>query len=239
MKKWLTIGFLALEVFCMQLGAGEITDTYSNGDTFTATMLDNIKSAVNDNNTNTAGNTSSISTHNSNISTNASNISTNNASISNHETRISGLEAIVPGVNVAYGRNSVPLSNVATTVIQVTVNTPDSDGYVLVQYTGLSGISHTNGTRDMVRAQLMDTESAIDASAGFISTQLISALPGSVSETYYTPINCQRLFPVTRNTTYTFYVRGDLYSGASASLSHNYLTALFVSAAIGTLPGTY
>ena len=67
------IGFASISFIAH---AGEITDNYSTGDTLTATTLNNIKSAVNDNDTRVTDNEADISTNASDISTNSSDIST-------------------------------------------------------------------------------------------------------------------------------------------------------------------
>ena len=64
-----------------------ITDTYNTGDTLTATMMNNIKSAVNDNDTR-------ITTNSADITTNASGVSTNVSNITSNETRIEALESV-------------------------------------------------------------------------------------------------------------------------------------------------
>ena len=69
---------IALALSSQLVFAGEITDTYTAGDTLTATTLDNIKTAVNDND--------------GKISTNTINTGINTSDIASHETRISNLE---------------------------------------------------------------------------------------------------------------------------------------------------
>ncbi|MCW9013780.1 MAG: hypothetical protein OQL06_08360 [Gammaproteobacteria bacterium] len=66
---------IILALFSHLLFASSITDTYSTGDTLTTTTLNNIKSAVNDNDTN--------------ITTNSADISTNAADISDLQTNTS------------------------------------------------------------------------------------------------------------------------------------------------------
>ena len=50
-QKIILATFIALTLTCQLVAAGSITDTYSTGDTLTATKMDNIKAAVNDNDT--------------------------------------------------------------------------------------------------------------------------------------------------------------------------------------------
>lgn len=77
--------------------SGSIADTYTSGDTLTATKMGNIKSAVNDNDSNISINTSDISTNASDILTNASDISTNISQISANDSRLShGFISIPP-----------------------------------------------------------------------------------------------------------------------------------------------
>jgi len=51
---------ITLALFTQQIIAGSIADTYTTGDTLTATMLDNIKNSVNDNDTRTSTNETDI-----------------------------------------------------------------------------------------------------------------------------------------------------------------------------------
>jgi len=62
------IGFASISFMAY---ADTITDTYLDGDTLTATTLNNIKSAVNDNDSNISANGSAIATNESDISDNA------------------------------------------------------------------------------------------------------------------------------------------------------------------------
>lgn len=48
-QKIILAAFIALTLTCQLVAAGSITDTYTTGDTLTATKMDNIKAAVNDN----------------------------------------------------------------------------------------------------------------------------------------------------------------------------------------------
>ena len=75
--------------------AGEITDTYNTGDVLTTTQMNNIKSAVNDNNsrlstaeTNVGTNRADIDTNTSNIGNNRTDIDTNTTNIGNNRTDI-------------------------------------------------------------------------------------------------------------------------------------------------------
>lgn len=85
--------------------SGEITDTYADGDTLTTTILDNIKSAVNDNH--------------ADVGTNATKIDTNSSAISDHESRIDALEtppgAITRTISIPAGALSF---NPTSTVIE-------------------------------------------------------------------------------------------------------------------------
>lgn len=239
MKKYITVGFLVLALQSLQISAGEITDTYTTGDTLTAAMLDDIKSAVNDNNTNTLGNTSSISsnagnisTNTSNISTNTSNISINTTNISDHESRIGGLEASVSGAMARYQNVGTTLSNATVTVSSITITTPDSDGYVIVHFTGTAGINHTNGTTDTIQIALMDSEAVFNYQPSTILLQVASENP--TSSVSYFPVSTQRLFPVSANTTYTFYLRAREVSG-SGNFASGYMTTLFIPTVVGNL----
>ena len=60
---------IALAVSSQLVNAGAITDTYTTGDTLTAAKMDNIKTAVNDNNDNIGANSTAIGVNVTNIAT--------------------------------------------------------------------------------------------------------------------------------------------------------------------------
>ena len=76
--KYRLITIIALALTGQLVNAADITDTYTAGDTLTATKMDNIKTAVNDND--------------SNVSTNTSNITINSNNINDSADRITALE---------------------------------------------------------------------------------------------------------------------------------------------------
>ena len=67
-----------------------VTDTYTTGDTLTAAKMNNIKSAVNDNNTRLTTNATAITSNTSAASTNASSITTNATAINGLTSNFSG-----------------------------------------------------------------------------------------------------------------------------------------------------
>ncbi|MCP3975106.1 MAG: hypothetical protein GY720_11510 [bacterium] len=69
--------------------SGTVVDTFADGDTLTATHLDNIKTAVNDNDAEVTTNASDIATNLSHISDNMSDISTNESDIASNSSSIS------------------------------------------------------------------------------------------------------------------------------------------------------
>jgi len=92
MKQKIIFTFIiALSLSSQLVTAGSITDTYATGDTLTATTLNNIKDAVNDNNTRIINNISSIGI-------NTTNIDINSADITAHDARITDLENASPAI---------------------------------------------------------------------------------------------------------------------------------------------
>jgi hypothetical protein len=78
-----TVIALALTLTSQPVSAGSITDTYATGDTLTATKMDNIKDAVNDNNTKISGNTTAIGANTTAIGVNATAIGTKQDRVEN------------------------------------------------------------------------------------------------------------------------------------------------------------
>lgn len=91
-QKVIVATVIVLTLTSQLVSAESITDTYAKGDTLTATKMNNIKTAVNDNDGNINTNTANTGINTTNINTNTDNISTNTSDISGHETRISNLE---------------------------------------------------------------------------------------------------------------------------------------------------
>ena len=87
--------------------SGEITDTYTTGDTLTATTLNNIKSSVNDNDANVGANTTAIGVNSGLVGTNTINIGINSGGITAHDARITDLE----GASPATGRIALTVSD--------------------------------------------------------------------------------------------------------------------------------
>ena len=99
-----TIGLLSISQFAH---SDSITDTYTTGDTLTTMTLNNIKSAVNDNDTRVGGNATAIGVNTGNISTNGINIGINSGGITAHDARITDLE----GASPATGRIALTVSD--------------------------------------------------------------------------------------------------------------------------------
>jgi len=101
MKQIVIISTAIALTFTSQLvAAAPITDNYADGNLLTATTMNNIKAAVNDNDTNVGtnataigNNATSIGTNTGDISTNGINIGINSSAITDHENRIIDLEA--------------------------------------------------------------------------------------------------------------------------------------------------
>lgn len=95
--------------------AGSITETFATGDTLTATHLNNVKTAVNDNDSRVTTNKADITNNAADIVTNTSGVSTNSSNIQNNTTNI-GLNASGILTNA---------SNISTNSINIGINTAD------------------------------------------------------------------------------------------------------------------
>ncbi len=149
MKQIATIATTIALTFTVQLAtAAPITDTYTAGDPLTATTMNNIKSAVNDNDMRVGGNTGDIAT-------NAINIGINDSAITDHETRITDLESASPAVgrialtSTVSGVVSDPLPDALTTTATSTMFTTPSD-YVTGTITLKALISGCSGSNVQV-----------------------------------------------------------------------------------------
>jgi len=216
-------------------GASEVAipNTFVGGTPAKATEVNDnftaVKNAVNDN----AGD---IATLQNNVTTLQSDVSNNEARITDLETQTQNLATQMPGMAVNYNASFVTLSTTAATAVSLTVNVLNT-GYILINYKGLSSITHTNGTRDMIRIELFNAASNIANGPSFVSVQTPAVLPSS-GDIYYYPMTTQRIFSVTPGQ-HIFYLRADLLGGTSGSLGYNYMTATFAPNLIGTLPANY
>ena len=128
-KILLLVGLASLSI---QAYSDAITDTYATGDTLTADTLNNIKSAVNDNDSNITTNTTNIGTNATNISTNAADISTNSTNINTNTTdiginaagistnagNISGNSARIDSNSISISTNASSLTTLSSTLSQ-------------------------------------------------------------------------------------------------------------------------
>ncbi len=137
-----TPGKIFAIAFCTIIAApaysASITDTYASGDTLTAVKMDNIKTAVNDNDTNTATNTAGIATNVTGIATNAtaaaanataiaakadaSAAMTNAADIATNVTAIGNNTAAISGKADA-SAVTINATGIATNVTAIATNT--------------------------------------------------------------------------------------------------------------------
>jgi hypothetical protein len=116
-------------------GPAYVTDTYTAGDTLTATKMTNIKDVINDHN-------SFINSNITNISTNTSNIGTNTTDIATKQNRVAGVCAS------GYAIQSI---NADGTVVCEQDNDSGGDITAVTAGAGLSG-GGTTGTVDIKRA---------------------------------------------------------------------------------------
>ena len=108
----------------LQLGpqlalADSIADTYTTGDTLTATQLNNIKAAVNDNDSRVTTNATGISANAAGVTTNATGISANAAGVTTNAT---GISANAAGVTTNATGISANAAGVATNSTGISAN---------------------------------------------------------------------------------------------------------------------
>ena len=131
--------------------AGSITDTFTTGDTLTATHLNNVKAAVNDNNsrvtTNTADidtNTSGVSTNKTSIQNNASNIGLNTSGVLTNANNIS-TNSVNIGINTAdIATNTAGIANNAADAADIVNQMPAVKQAVGAIWTIMPTVSNTN-----------------------------------------------------------------------------------------------
>ena len=230
---------IALALYSQLVSAGSIADTYTTGNTLTATMLDNIKTAVNNNDSNSDANTNNIGINTNDISVNADDITINSGDI----TALDNTKPVV-----AYDRticsnfpSTCPadyLTTTASTVTSVTINAPTT-GKVIVSFSGQYGINHTVGTLDLMCIELKTSSTAvpiprcdgvltilvsIDASHRLIDTET-----NDLTGFYNGGIHSQQIFNVNAGT-HTFYVRGQsTSSGTTIYIRQSNVIAHFVA----------
>lgn len=193
--------------------AGSIANPSATGEILTATKMNEIRDAVNDNDNRVDSNTS-------NISINSDNISSNTVDISNIPAA-SGLTF----VNNNDGANCHILTNTSVNTAKTTIEAP-SDGFVFVTFSAYSYISHTNGTADRMKLGLSDT-SAVSVSEG---VRLLNVTSSAPTDLYYESINTQQVYPVVSGSINTYYVNSEMQFGGNGTsrLCHYNLTAIFV-----------
>ncbi len=194
--------------------AGPITDTYTAGDTLTATTMDNIKSAVN-------GNATDIGANTGNITTDGINIGTNSSAITDHDNRITALESLsgatsylsIParGGFVAFdqdsafaycGPNTFSWAGVGSSIFTAMVNLPHNSTITGFTYYFWRG------------AATLETSAALYRQAIPAATrQQIGSFTSSVADSGHTS-GAAPTIDVTRavvdNQNFTYYIEADL-----------------------------
>ncbi|MDJ0832927.1 MAG: hypothetical protein QNJ69_05355, partial [Gammaproteobacteria bacterium] len=160
------IGFASISFIAP---ADSITDTYATGDTLTATTLNNIKSAVNDNDSNITNNTTNITSNTSNISTNSADISSNASGISGNESDISANTADIT-INAA--GISTNAADISANGVEIDVNALDIGTNAANTSANTANISTNTANISTNSSDIFDNTAAIasmfsgDGSAG-------------------------------------------------------------------------
>jgi len=205
MKISLIFASTVLVVFISLAGnAGTVTDDYDVANTtLTATMMNNIKAAVNDND--------------SNISTNASDIVTNTNNIN----------SIVANAVATAELTSFTLVTNYTDVLSLTINAPAA-GYVHVTATGMIQLSgKTNASSSEFASVYVGVTNAANTTP--LSSNFTRFYRNGTDGTgsYNIPYSAQGVFPVTEGSN-TLYIVGRENGGSgSAGIWYNRLTATF------------
>ncbi len=164
--------------------AGPITDTYTTGDTLTATKMDNIKAAINDNDIR--------------INTNATDIGILQSNKSAAESN-----------QVDVFSSKVLTTNNLTTVSSITITAP-SNGIILVLFSAFGRLIHPsiNGNNDNVLTQLQYAILTDDTGTIIPQFRQIITLPVTSSTgAYDLSMSSNRTFTVSSQGQYTFHVR--------------------------------
>lgn len=242
MKKYqseLIISAIALLAFSVAQAA-EVTSTFTDGATLTATQMTEIKDAVNDNNTNIGTNAAAITTKQNRV-TGVCPPGQSIAAINEDGTVSCEVDdgEVLPTIDINATTSSVniPSDGSTTTAMQVSVTAPD-DGFVLVTFTASADLlAHTTGTTSFLRYFLADAEVAHSFVPSWQATEVPAANPTSAGE--FRPVSTQRLFPVTASTVHTFYARFNIFSGGDWTVFRPYMSAVFIPTTTGALPAQF
>lgn len=135
--------------------SADITDNYTTGDTLTATMMNNIKGAVNDNDARITTNSQSVTTLQTDVGTLQTNVSVVQDQLGGADDFGFPCLLTFPG--------GIPdclqeLATIASTVRSVTVDVT-AYGFLVASFSGTYSISHTNGTSSNLCCELSTLES--------------------------------------------------------------------------------
>ena len=206
---------IALALSSQLVTAGSITDTYTAGDTLTAAKMDNIKTAVNDNDTTKQDRVTGTCVVGQSIRViNADgtvSCETDTDTNTNYE-----------GVDFASSSSDISVGSTASTVISVAVTAPTS-GFVIVNFSSTVRVNHVSGTQDNVRLWLA---TSLTANTFDESWRFFRVFTSEANDTYWSSLHSQNVFPVNAGTT-TFYARGD--SSSNTGIFRNTsMNAIFV-----------
>lgn len=218
--------------------AGEITDpAYTTGDPLTATIMNNIRTAVNDNDatkqdrvagTCVAGQSIRVinadGTVTCEVDTDTNTTYTAGSGISISDTTISArvgaditdkTNTQISGVNIAQGSIAV------VEVVSVTVSAPSS-GFVLVTH---SGYVVTFNEPNTISVGIGDTNTAIDISVAMGSLDAVS------TRRYQIPYSVQTLYPVSAAGTFTYFglaQKNTTFNAGAINVAAISLSAIFI-----------
>jgi len=212
--------------------AGEITDSYNPGDTLTATMMDNIKTAVNDNNTNKQNRVTgsciagqSIRVINANgtvtceVDTDTNTTYTAGSGIAITGTSISA--RIGADITVNPTLTNIPQgSTTITPVINVSVTAPSS-GYILVTHSGFAVLF---GEPNEIKIGIGSASNAFNTSVD------VGNLDASSSQRVEYAYSTQYLYTVAAGT-HTYYglaQKNTTFNAGSVNVVPKALSAIFI-----------
>lgn len=230
----------ALTMLLSQLAtAGSITDTYSTGDTLTATMLDNIKTAVNDNDSSKQDRVSGVCAEGSSIRTinddgtvECQTDSDTTYSAGNGLTLIgTTFSASDASPGVAFIDENTCCTDVPaspTEMQSVTIDAPGA-GFVIVSYSGICRLWHVNAASNT----LQTIKIAISTTSGSVVASSLKtfSLPGnSGGGMHEAPCSTQQVFAVSAGTQ-TYYLNAEATLprvDETASIGWGNMNALYV-----------
>jgi len=148
--------------------------------------------------------------------------------VDNNDARISSLEAgYSPGITWAWDNTDVTITPTDCNILSLTV-TATKNGWMSLTGSGYIYLSHVSGTADAPRVSLSYESGKMNLESYVTIFSIPKDLP---TGTYYFPFSITGGWTVPIGTT-TFYMVGDVFSGAgystSATVSRRQLTAILI-----------